>query len=93
MLQADRATVGQLIMAWEDTRENRPIESEAVAILNDVEHSVPSSSIEALNCYSIRPMPWSSREDHLDVLGRMPCEQAERFFSMFTSAPVYLQAL
>jgi hypothetical protein len=65
----DRATVERLIMAWEDTRENRPTESEAIAILNDVEHSVPSSSMEALNRYDICPLPWSSRKDHLDVLG------------------------
>ena len=65
----ERSAVERLIMAWEDTRENRPTESEAIAILNDVEHSVPSSSMEALNRYNIRPMPWSSREDHLDMLG------------------------
>ena len=43
-------------------------QQEAIAILNGVEHSVPASSMEALDRYDIRPLPWSERDKHVDML-------------------------
>lgn len=64
----DRARVERLIMAWQDTRETRPSHSEAVAILNDVEQSVPRPSLEALSNYDIRTVLWSERDEHVEAL-------------------------
>lgn len=64
----DRSHVERLIMAWQDTRDNRPTEAEAVAVLNDAEKSIPSTSLEALSNYNIRAVPWSRREEHVAAL-------------------------
>jgi hypothetical protein len=55
-------------MAWQDTRETRPSDSEAVAILNDVEQTVPQPSLEALANYDIRAIRWSARDEHVETL-------------------------
>ena len=51
-----------LVFAWLDTREVRPQESIAYALLNDGEHPVSPDVIEALKSYSINPIFWSLRE-------------------------------
>lgn len=58
----DRSSVERFIMAWVDTREIRPLESRAVAILNDVSGKVPGKSLEALERYDMQPLLWSQRE-------------------------------
>lgn len=58
----DRAHVERFIMAWSDTRETRPSDTRAVAVLNDAEKSVPSGSLEALANYEITPVLWTERE-------------------------------
>jgi hypothetical protein len=63
-----RSNVERLIMAWEDTRDARPRESEAIAILNDVEKSVPQGSLEALANYDIKVLRWSERDEHVEEL-------------------------
>jgi hypothetical protein len=63
-----RSNVERLIMAWEDTRDARPRESEAIAILNDVEKSVPRGSLEALANYDIKAIPWTERDKHVEEL-------------------------
>lgn len=63
-----RSSVERLIMAWQDTREARPSQSEAIAILNDVEKSVPSGSLEALANYDIKAIRWSERDEHAEEL-------------------------
>jgi hypothetical protein len=49
------------IGAWTDTRQTRPSESRAYAMLNDVEQPVSGSVIDALRSYQIHPVPWSVR--------------------------------
>ncbi len=63
-----RSNVERLIMAWQDTRDARPSRSEAVAILNDVEQSVPRGSLEALASYDIKAIRWSERDEHVEEL-------------------------
>ena len=58
-----RATAETFIHAWSDTREVRSPESQAYAILNDSEQSVPTEVPEALSAYNIRPVAWSHREE------------------------------
>jgi Domain of unknown function DUF1829/Domain of unknown function DUF1828 len=48
------------INAWGDTRQVRPSESKAYAVLND-EQSLSPAVMEALRNYDIRPVPWSQR--------------------------------
>jgi hypothetical protein len=51
------------IYAWSDTREVRPPESKAYAVLNDVEQSISGGVIDALRNYQIQPVPWSHRAE------------------------------
>ncbi len=57
-----------LAFAWVDTREVRPSNSRAFAILNDRERPVSASVEEALRQYEISPIPWSKREESLEAL-------------------------
>lgn len=50
------------ITAWTDTADQRPSDAEAIAFLNDNEKKVPTTVIDALSQYSIKPVPWSERE-------------------------------
>lgn len=50
------------VFAWFDTKEVRPENSEAIAILNDQERRIPSSVREALESYDIRAVSWGSRD-------------------------------
>lgn len=55
-------TAQALVFAWIDTREVRPAESVAYALLNDTDHSVSIDVIEALRSYEVNPIPWSKRD-------------------------------
>ncbi|MEX0761533.1 MAG: DUF1829 domain-containing protein [Dehalococcoidia bacterium] len=48
--------------AWIDTREVRAPESQAYALLNDSEHSVAATVLEALRNYGVEPVRWTERE-------------------------------
>ncbi len=49
--------------AWFDTREVRPPNSRAYAILNDNEREVPPIVVDALQSYDVKAIPWSRRGD------------------------------
>lgn len=57
-----------LAFAWIDTRETRPLESKAYALLNDVSDSVSESVVSALRNYEVTPVPWTRREEVSDEL-------------------------
>ena len=57
--QPNRQTVLSFVFAWLDTRENRPHDSRAIAILNDDNRSIGPGVMEALTGYDVRPIPWS----------------------------------
>ena len=59
----DRDTAQAFVLAWLDTRDVRPLESRAYAILNDSDRDVPTSVLEALQSYDVRAVPWSRREE------------------------------
>ena len=52
-----------VILSWVDTKEARPSNSIAYAVLNDKEKTISDGVIEALSNYDITPMPWSQRTD------------------------------
>lgn len=57
-----RQTVQQFILTWLDTREQRPLRSQAYALLNDASGTPAGSLSEALASYDIAAVPWSKRE-------------------------------
>jgi hypothetical protein len=57
-----KETAEALVFACLDTREIRPSESLAYALLNDTDHPVPNDVISALKNYEVNPIPWSTRD-------------------------------
>jgi hypothetical protein len=51
------------IYAWSDTREVRPPDSKAYAILNDSEQPIPSGVLDAFRNYKIEPVVFSHRAE------------------------------
>lgn len=51
-----------LIFSWLDTRDVRPPNSIAVAMLNDNDRNIPGAVIDAMHHYQIEPVLWSQRE-------------------------------
>jgi len=51
-----------IAFSWIDTKETRPAESRAIALLNDSEQSVSGDILDALRNYDVRPVLWSQRE-------------------------------
>jgi hypothetical protein len=60
--RASRDTAEAVAFSWIDTREVRPTDSRAYAMLNDSEQSVSQPIIDALSNYEVRPVRWSERE-------------------------------
>jgi hypothetical protein len=58
----NRDTAQAVVLAWIDTKEVRPADSRAYALLNDSEQTVSPSVLDALRSYDVRPVPWSQRE-------------------------------
>ncbi len=56
-----RETALSFINAWTDTRQVRPPESKAYAVLNDIEQPVSANVLDALRNYRIEPVPWHDR--------------------------------
>jgi hypothetical protein len=66
-----RQNIGFLIFAWvQDTKDVRPIESTAYAILNDSEQAIKPDLMSALNPYGIKPLLWSKREEYVEELAQ-----------------------
>jgi hypothetical protein len=58
-----RETAQAAAFSWIDTKEVRPPDSRAFAFLNDAEHAVSSTVLDAMKSYDLRPVPWSQREE------------------------------
>lgn len=63
-----REAAQAVAFAWIDTKEIRPPESRAIALLNDSEQGVSSDVMDALRSYDVRPVLWSQREDVAEEL-------------------------
>lgn len=57
----NRDTAQAMAFSWIDTKEVRPPESRAYAILNDLEHPISESVLDAMRNYDVRPVLWSGR--------------------------------
>lgn len=57
-----------LILSWLDTKESRPSDSLAYAILNDKDHNIPNGVSEAFKNYNIEPVLWSRKEEYVQAL-------------------------
>lgn len=53
---------------WIDTKVVRTPDSKAYALLNDIDHKVPSSVIDAIRNWDMIPVPWSEREEVVEEL-------------------------
>ena len=58
----NRANAERTVFAWEDTKDARPGDSRAYAILNDSQSALAPSVLDAFRSYDVRPVPWSERE-------------------------------
>jgi len=58
----NRDTAQAMAFSWIDTKEVRPLESRAYAILNDLEHPISESVLDAMRNYDVRPVLWSIRD-------------------------------
>jgi hypothetical protein len=58
----DKASATDMVFAWLDTRETRPPEARAYALLNDTEQIVKADVMDALLSYDVKPVRWSERE-------------------------------
>ncbi len=58
-----RDTAQAVAFAWIDTKEVRPPDSKAFALLNDSEIVISSSVTDALKNYNVQPVFWSKREE------------------------------
>ena len=59
----NRDTAQAVAFSWIDTKEVRPLDAKAYAILNDSEQAISSAVLDALKNYNVMPIPWSGRED------------------------------
>ncbi|WP_416799481.1 DUF1829 domain-containing protein [Ciceribacter azotifigens] len=57
-----------LAFSWLDTKDVRPQDSKAFAVLNDRDRAVSSAVEEALRQYEVAPILWSKRNESLGVL-------------------------
>lgn len=58
----NRDTAQAMAFSWIDTKEVRPPESRAYAILNDSEQAISESVLDAMRSYEVRPVLWSGRD-------------------------------
>jgi hypothetical protein len=58
-----RDTAEAFIYKWSDTREVRPQDAKAYAVLNDLGQSISGGVVDAFRNYQIEPVPWSRRAE------------------------------
>lgn len=58
----NRETAEAVAFSWIDTKDIRPSDSRAYAILNDSERSVSETVLDAMKSYDVSPVLWSARE-------------------------------
>lgn len=61
----NKSAAENFIFAWLDTRDNRPSDSLAIAMLNDNDREIPASVLDAMRRYQIESVLWSKRNENL----------------------------
>jgi hypothetical protein len=56
------------IFSWNDTSASRAADSQAYVFLNDQEKAISLNSLTALESYSITPIPWTKRDEKVELL-------------------------
>lgn len=64
----NKDTAQSTAFAWLDTKEVRPSDSQAFAILNDRDRQIGDAVQDALRSYDITPIAWSKREEFRERL-------------------------
>lgn len=64
----NRETAQAIAFSWIDTRDVRPVEARAYAILNDSERPISEGVVDAMRNYDVRPVLWSTREQAREEL-------------------------
>ena len=60
--------ISSMIFSWNDTREVRPENAEAFAVLNDTERTISEDALNALRSYQITPFSWTRRSQQIESL-------------------------
>ena len=63
-----RGNAELMIFSWNDTRDVRPPNSKAYAILNDIEGEPSSDVLSAFSQYGIERVLWTQREQYIEQL-------------------------
>jgi hypothetical protein len=63
-----RETAQMVAFSWFDSKEVRPPNAKAYAILNDTERPVQVGVVDALKSYEVNPIAWSARDSVVDEL-------------------------
>ena len=63
-----RTSAQSMAFSWVDTKDARPAEAQAYAILNDAARAVSGDLLDAMRRYDVRPVRWSEREGALAEL-------------------------
>ncbi len=58
-----RDNAESFIYKWNDTRDVRPADSKAYAVLNDMEQPISGGVLDAFKSYAIQPVAWSTRAE------------------------------
>lgn len=66
----NRETAQSTAFAWIDTKDVRPEDSRAYALLNDVDQSLSTSVVDAMRSYGVTPVAWSQREQYRQELAQ-----------------------
>jgi hypothetical protein len=64
----NRDTAQVVAFSWIDTKEVRPTDSKAYAVLNDSEQKISAAVTDALRNYDVQPIPWRDRDQVLEEL-------------------------
>jgi len=59
----NRDTAQAVTFSWIDTKDVRPPDSRAYALLNDADHTISAAVLDALQNYDVSPVLWSRREN------------------------------
>jgi len=65
---ATKEAAQSLAFSWIDTKNIRPLNSQAYAFLNDSENAVSSNVTSAIMSYDVHPVLWSKRTEAIDQL-------------------------
>ena len=64
----NRQNFQNTIFMWNDTKETRDKDSQLIVFLND-ENKMDASVINGFKNYNVNTIPWTERENYLELLG------------------------